>query len=372
MLKTDEQADLMRRRRRIAAMRAVRKAGASALLVSAPEDVRYLSGFSGEDSFILLGGAWACLITDGRFVEQAGRECPGVEVRVRDGPIFAAVGHVIRKRRVRRLGFQPEHLTVQWRNALADACRSAGLVPVGLAVAKLRQRKDAGEVRAILKAVRVAERAFRKLVAGGMRAFVGRTERQVAAELDFLMRLAGADGPAFETIVAAGANASLPHHRPGGRRIRRGDAVLMDWGAKAGGYCSDLTRVVFVGKIRSKAAEIYRLVRRAQAVGLAAVRPGASCRAVDASARGVIEAAGYGREFLHGLGHGIGLAIHESPGLGRVSRGRLREGMVVTVEPGIYLPGVGGVRIEDDVLVTASGWRKLTTLPTSPEAMTLR
>ena len=186
------------------------------------------------------------------------------------------------------------------------------------------------------------------------------------------MRSAGAERAAFETIVAAGPHSALPHYRPGPTRIRRGDAVLIDWGAVVAGYCSDLTRVVFTGRIPPQLACIYEIVLRAQSAGAAAVKPGCRCEAADASAREVIAAAGYGEAFAHGLGHGIGLEVHESPRLGTRSRQRLAAGMVVTVEPGIYLPGVGGVRIEDDVVVTATGQRRLSRLPRRIEAMVLR
>ncbi|MFW5839433.1 MAG: M24 family metallopeptidase, partial [Planctomycetota bacterium] len=177
---------------------------------------------------------------------------------------------------------------------------------------------------------------------------------------------------AFETIVAAGAHGSLPHYRPGKTKIRPDQAVLIDWGAKVDGYCSDLTRVVFTGTIPPKIEEIYTVVLRAQKAAISAIKAQVSCKAVDAAARKIIEQAGYGEQFIHGLGHGIGLQIHEAPSVGRRSDKRLRQGMVVTVEPGIYLPGVGGVRIEDDVLVEANGQRKLTSLPKTLKTMVLR
>ena len=186
------------------------------------------------------------------------------------------------------------------------------------------------------------------------------------------MRREGASGPAFETIVAAGARTSRPHYRPGRAKVRPGQAVLVDWGAKVDGYCSDLTRVVFTGTIPRKLAEIYGLVVRAQAAGMASLRPGALCRSADVAAREVICRGGYAGGLLHGLGHGIGLAVHEAPSLYKACRDRLRAGMVVTVEPGIYLPGFGGIRIEDDVLVTRGGPEKLSRLPVALKAMVLR
>jgi Xaa-Pro aminopeptidase len=345
------------RRRRLAGK--LRRAKVDALLVTKSEDVRYLSGFTGEDSFLLVAGEWACLLTDGRFDEQARGECGDIDVHVRRGAISTAVGDALKGRRVRRLGFQPENVTLVQHDAMAAALKGKRLRPVKDAAASARMVKDAAEVAAIERAIRIGERAFEQMLAAGVKGWVGRTERELAAELEYRMRQHGAEGASFETIVATGAHGSLPHHRPGGTRVKAGDAVLVDWGAKADGYCGDLTRVVFTGRIPPQLGEVYEVVRRAQQAGIAAVKAGAGLRRVDAAAREVIESAGYGKECLHGLGHGVGLEIHEAPSMGKLAKGRLRSGMVVTVEPGIYLPGVGGVRIEDDVLVAAEGCRRL-------------
>jgi Xaa-Pro aminopeptidase len=219
--------------------------------------------------------------------------------------------------------------------------------------------------------VRIAQRAFCGLIGRGAAGLVGRRERDVAAELDYLMRQEGADGPSFDTIVAAGANAALPHHRAGGTRIRRDAVLLIDWGARVDGYCSDLTRTLAIGRIPPKLATAYELVRRAQRAGLRAVRPRVKSETVDAAAREIIEKAGFGRQFLHGLGHGLGREVHERPGVGRTADERLRAGMLITIEPGIYLPRLGGIRIEDDVLVTPDGRRRLSSLPRGLESMTL-
>jgi Xaa-Pro aminopeptidase len=234
----------------------------------------------------------------------------------------------------------------------------------------LRTAKDALEVAQIRKAVSIAQKAFVRLTSRGAKAFVGRSEREVAAELEYLMRLEGADSPAFETILAAGPHACDCHYRPDSTKIRAGQSVLIDWGAKIGGYCSDLTRTIFTGKIPPKIGEIYEVVSKAQTAGINAVRAGASLKTPDTLARKVITDAGY--EFIHGLGHGLGREVHEAPGLGGKGTGRLRSGMVVTVEPGIYLPGVGGVRIEDDILVTADGPKRLSTLTTDIRDMMLK
>ena len=365
-------------RRRAALVMAKREAPVDALLVSRGADVGYLSGFSGDDSLLLAGVGLACLITDGRFAEQAAAECPGLEVIVRGGPMSAAVAEVARRHKIRRLGVQGGHMTLAAHAVLGAAmgarCR---LVTVGEVVLGLRAVKDADEVRSIRRAIGIAQRAFRGLIAGGAKALIARTEREIAAELDYRMIQGGADSPAFDTIVAAGAHSSLPHYRPGRARIRPGQAVLLDWGAWAGGYSSDLTRVVFIGRIPPKLTEVYEVVLAARRAGIAAVRAGVSAKAVDRAARVIIERAGLGERFIHSLGHGLGRGrgnaeVHEPPGVGRLSTGRLRAGMVVTIEPGVYLPEVGGIRIEDDVLVTAGAAVKLSTLPAAASAMVLR
>ena len=342
-----------------------------AILVSRVEDVRYLCGFTGEDSFLLVGGSWAALLTDGRYIEQARRECGDIEVQTRADSLAKATAELAGKHAVKRLGVQADNVTLLMQDRLNEELKGGKTVPVRDVVGPLRAIKDAGEIKAIRKAIHVAERAFRRLLARGRKGIVGRAERDVAAELDYLMRLEGASGPAFETIVAAGAHGSRPHYRPGSARIRPGQPVLIDWGAKVDGYCSDLTRVIFTGTIPRKLAEIYGVALRAQAAAIRAVRPGVTCRSVDAAAREAVRQAGYADKFLHGLGHGVGLAVHEAPALAAKCGNRLRAGMVVTVEPGIYLPGVGGVRIEDDILVTRRGRQKLSTLPTPLKAMTL-
>ena len=274
-------------------------------------------------------------------------------------------------RGVRSLGIEGNDVTVTLRAELQRGLRRVRLRPLSGEVAAMREVKDAAEASMIRRAVRIAEGAFKELLAGGRKSFVGRTEAQVAAEVEYRMRLSGAERAAFETIVACGPHAAMPHYRPGATRIRRGDVVLIDWGAVVGGYASDLTRVVFTGRIPPRIARVYEIVLRAQAAGIRAVRPGAACGSADAAARSVIVDAGYGEAFAHGLGHGLGLEVHESPRLGAKVRQRLRTGMVVTVEPGIYLPGVGGVRIEDDVIVVPGGRRRLSTLSRRLADMTL-
>ncbi|NLF32292.1 MAG: aminopeptidase P family protein [Planctomycetes bacterium] len=359
----------LNRRRRLVRRLAGRRA--DAMLVTSAPNVRYLSGFGGEDSWLLVGRGWAVLLTDSRFAEQATLDCPGVEHVIRDGAMADALAGALRGRKVRRLAFESEHVTVAEHAKLAEAIGERRLTGVEAAAAGLRAVKDDGEVAAIRRAIRMAERAFAGLIAGGAKALLGRREDAVAGELEYRMRQAGAAEASFPTIVAAGAHGSLPHHRPGPARIRDGQAVLFDWGAKAGGYCSDLTRVVFVGRIPPQMGRIYEVVLKAQKASIEAIRPGRPASSVDGVARRLIAQAGFAGRFGHGLGHGVGLEIHESPALSPRNQARLRAGQVVTVEPGIYVPGVGGVRIEDDVLVTPDGAQVLSRLPKAIGSMVL-
>lgn len=350
----------------------LKSAGLDVLLLTKPENVRYFSGFTGEDSYLLVGRRWMRLLTDSRFQEQARRECPWLEAYIRKDRMSLAVAASLKRCRAKVLGVEGFHAPVALASALRKSLRGTALKVLTDQVENLRQVKQAGELAKIRRAVGVAQQAFVQLTAGGRKAFIGRTENELAAELEYRMRQLGASRASFETIMAAGANAALPHYRPGNRRIARDECVLIDWGAMVEGYCSDLTRVVFTGRIPPRIGRIYEVVLRAQAVGLAAIGPGVSCEKIDQAARGVIVAAGYGENFGHGLGHGIGLEVHEMPRLGRMSRTQLQPGMVVTVEPGIYLPGLGGVRIEDDACVTRRQGRFLSDLPRDLRSMVLR
>lgn len=343
--------------------------GADTMLVTRAVDVRYLSGFTGEDSWLVVGKGKGWVLTDSRFAEEVERDCPDFASTVRRGSLIEALAKAVRRKRVRRLAYDPEHVSVALLSRLRRGLKGIRLVRLAGAVADLRLRKDRLEVRAIRRAVRTAEEAwwaFRRTIRAGM------TEQAMAGELEHQMRRAGAEGPAFPTIVALGAHAARPHARPGRRQLKAGSVLLVDFGARVDGYVSDLTRVLFADRIPPRALAVYEVVRRAQAAAIAAIQPGARLTDVDAAARSVIEEAGYGERFRHGLGHGIGLEVHESPRLAsRGVEGGLEPGMVVTVEPGIYLRGRFGIRLEDDVLVTSRGRSVLSRLPTAPEEVIL-
>ncbi len=343
----------------------------AAYLVTNPVDQYYLTGFSGEDGATVIGldGVW--LITDGRFDEQADREAPWASKVVRKKSIGDELTRLARRLhwRGRHVGIQADHLSLAQASAFAKACRPARLVRAKPIVNDLRLCKDAHELRETRRAVAVAQDAF---VATCRAIRIGMTERQVAARLEYEMLRRGAMGAAFPSIVAEGPNASLPHARPGDRRIRRGSLLLIDWGAVVGHYRSDLTRVVFIRTIRPRFRRMYAAVLEAQRRAIEVVRAGVSTQAVDRAARSYLKSVGYGKAFKHGTGHGLGLNVHEAPSLSRRQPVDLRAGMVVTIEPGVYVPGVGGVRIEDDILVTQGGAEVLTTLSSNLDEMVIR
>lgn len=348
--------------RRERLVRKIKRAGVDAFLVTNFTNVSYLTGFSGDDSFLLLGNGVDVLISDNRYTTQIEEECPDQDVAIRKPgeAMSKAVARVAKRFKPAKTGFESGSTTVAQWEALRDKLTSTELVPIDGLVESLRMVKDRDEVAAIRDAIHQAERGFEVLRA----TLVGEmTERQAAFDLEHVMRRFGAKGSSFPIIVAVGDRAALPHGRPTEARISGADFTLVDWGATSGqGYKSDLTRMVVTGKISPKLAKIYRVVLTAQRRAIESIRPGVRCCDVDTIARDIIEKSGFGR-FSHSLGHGIGLDIHEGPRLAPNSTDELKPGMVVTVEPGIYLPGWGGVRIEDDVLVTQDGCEVLTSVP---------
>jgi Xaa-Pro aminopeptidase len=333
------------------------------MLVSDLINVRYLSGFTGSNAALLVfaDDRPPVLATDGRYRTQAAQQAPDLEVAIE-----RACGRHLAGRAasagVRRLGFESHVVTVDGFDALAGELTGAELVRASQTVEALREVKDAGEVALLRLACEAADAALSDLVArGGLRP--GRTEREVGRELEALMLDHGADGVSFETIVASGANSAIPHHRPTDAVLAAGDFVKIDFGALVGGYHSDMTRTFVLGKAAEWQREIYDLVSAAQQAGREALQPGASLAEVDAAARAVIVDAGHGERFGHGLGHGVGLQIHEAPGINASAAGTLLAGSVVTVEPGVYLPDRGGVRIEDTLVVGTQTPELLTQFP---------
>lgn len=340
-------------------------------LITSRTDQYYFTGFDGEDGAALLLPGRVYLVTDGRFKQEAA-DTSWAKAIIRTGPLAVAVGELVRKLRIRRLGFQPEAMSVQQYRAFQREVRPARLVPMPPVSEELRVIKDPAEVAILEKAVEIAQTAFLKTIKG-LRP--GTTERELAAELEYEMIRRGASGPSFPTIVAEGPRAALPHAVPGDRRIREGSAVLIDWGAMVGHYRSDLTRVVFVRRIPPRFRRMYEAVLSAQREAIQAIAPGVTCGELDSLARRRLKGFRLDRYFTHTLGHAVGLDIHEPPRLSQNppwAQQRLRPGMVITVEPGVYLPGIGGVRIEDDVLVTESGHRVLSNLPGEIDAWVVK
>jgi Xaa-Pro aminopeptidase len=350
--------------------------GLDAMLVTDLINVRYLSGFTGSNGALLVfaDDREAVLATDGRYRTQAAEQAPGLEVAIE-----RAVGRYLAGRAaadgVRKLGFESHVITVDGLDALKSALdeqNSDGateLVRAAGTVEALREVKDAGELALLRLACEAADAALKDLVErGGLRP--GRTEREVARELEGLMFDHGADAVSFETIVAAGPNSAIPHHRPTDAVLAQGDFVKIDFGALVAGYHSDMTRTFVLGQAADWQLEIYQLVADAQRAGREALRPGISLREVDNAARQLIADAGYAEQFGHGLGHGVGLEIHEAPGIGATSAGTLLAGSVVTVEPGVYLPGRGGVRIEDTLVVGGGTPKTPETAGHTPELLT--
>lgn len=329
------------------------------LVHNRPEQI-WLTGFTGEDGSVLVTPRALVLLTDGRFDETADVEAPFARKVLRKKRGAETTAREVKRLKIDKLGYEPDHLVVRMFTELKKELDKTRLVAASGLISKLRIIKDAEEVVRIRRAIDVAQRAFKKVTAWMK---PGQTEREVAAKLIFEMQRLGAQGPSFPPIVASGPHGSLPHHDPTDRKLRDGEPVLIDWGARVEWYASDLTRMVWIGSIPRQIAKIYDIVREAQAAAIDAVRAGARTSEPDLAARKVISAAGYGKQFTHSVGHGLGLLVHDGPGLRRTGKDRLEAGMVVTIEPGIYLPGVGGVRLEDDVLVTENGHEVLSTLP---------
>ena len=355
--------------RRAAVASALSDLGARSMLVTDPRNIAYLTGFSGSGGAVLLeDDGEAVLCTDSRYELQVVEQAPDI-------------GHVISRSYMagvlgRRsapagapLAVEADHLTLTAASALRDTLADLDgpdtpIVQTRGVVEEVRRSKDPVELGVIERACGVLDEAWTHLLTGGLIA-AGRTERQVAADLEHAMRRAGSDGVAFETIVASGPNGAHPHHRPGDRELQTGDMVVVDFGAIVDGYASDCTRTVALGTPAERLGQAYEVVRRAQAAGVDAVRAGMACADLDQVSRGIISDAGFGEFFGHSLGHGVGLDVHEAPAISARSTSTLSDGDVITIEPGIYLPGLGGIRIEDTVAVTSGGGRSLNTTSTA-------
>jgi Xaa-Pro aminopeptidase len=327
-----------------------------ALLVTVLANVRYLTGFTGSNGQALVAPGQTVFFTDGRYTERSRHEVPDLERVTYAASFWETLAAEVARLGIHRLGFEAHQLTVRSHERLTAAVDGVEPVACDEAVERIRWVKDDEELGSLRSAQTVTDQAFEDIL--DLLA-VGMTEQQVARHLETLLRRDGADGLSFDSIVAFGESAAEPHHEPGHRMLEEGDVITMDFGALFGGYHADMTRTIAFGAPASELRKIHDTVRQAQQAGIDAVREGVTGAEVDAAARGVIEGAGYGDGFTHGLGHGVGLEIHEGPRLGAQHDDALPARAVVTVEPGIYVPGLGGVRIEDMVEVTVDGCRVL-------------
>ncbi len=363
--------------RRRAALRALKQqTNAEAMLVTHGCDIRYLTGLTEGSRTLLIAKGLSVVMTNRMFAGVAPAEAIGSDVIITTQPDDKHLAELVRKHKIKKLAFQEDLITLARYRALAEAVGERKLAPTrGLMVA-VRSVKDEDEIATTRKAIRIAEIALKQMMAQGAKHFVGRTEKSIATELEYRMRECGADRQGFPfngIICAAGPNSASCHHFPTSRKIRTNEPLLIDWGAEVDGYRSDMTRVLFMNKPPEIYHEIYPLVERAYKAGIAALKPGVTNHTIDRASRGVIEAGGHGELFRHGLGHGIGLEIHEDPRLaGSGPAVRLKKGQIVTIEPGVYFDGHAGCRLEDDILIVPGGHKNLCTMPTRMERMVLR
>jgi Xaa-Pro aminopeptidase len=331
------------------------------LLITSPTNWYYLTGFTGESGALVVSRKATTLITDGRFMVQSRAEVSGGRIVQQKGSLFESVGRFLKETRARRVGFDPSQLTVEQLHSFR---RAAGArvrwIPAPGRVESLRMRKDATELAQMRLAANLASELVQsaiKLLKPGIREF------EVGAEIEYQMRKRGASGPAFETIVAFGERTALPHARPTAKRLRKNELVVLDLGAILGHYCSDITRTVYVGRAPKRVRTWYQAVLEAQKAAIETARSGAACGDVDGAARQVLAGHRLDHLFVHSTGHGLGLEVHEDPRVARGQKRRLEPGNVITIEPGVYSAGIGGIRIEDDVAIHAGRTEVLTRAP---------
>lgn len=342
---------------RVANLREKMKAeGITSFLITSPYNLRYLTGFTGTTGLALIGLEEAFFITDFRYTEQAAKQCVGYDVVKNVGPILEVVAELVESKGLENLAFEESFVLFKQYVEL-ETLLEVDLVPVSGMIEELREVKDEAEIKIVEKACEIADKAFSHILT-----YIkpGMTEIQVANELDFFMRSLGASGVSFETIVASGLRSAMPHGVASDKVIEEGDFITIDFGCYYNGYVSDMTRTISLGEPSEKLKEIYEIVRQAQQKVLDVAKPGMTGVELDAVARDYIASKGYGEAFGHSTGHGIGLEIHEGPNVSKLAEKAFVPGNIITNEPGIYLPGIGGVRIEDDMLVTENGIKTLT------------
>ncbi len=356
-------AELEGRRDRL--VPALREARAGGFLVTALPNVRYLTGFTGSNGALLLTADRALLFTDPRYQTQAPLESD-CEIKIAKGPLLPALCKWLNRLKIKSLAFEQNRISFEDFQMLKENAKGLSLKAVAGAVESLRMVKSFVEMATIRASVRLNSAALELALENFSPSM---TEVDLAAEIDYRMRLLGADGTAFDTIVASGQRTALPHAHPADLPIRANELLLIDMGASVSGYSSDMTRTYAVGKVNTKCRQMYRAVLESQLAALDTIKPGITCTAVDGTARRVLQAHGLDKLFIHSTGHGLGIEIHERPRIGRKDMTRLEAGMAITIEPGAYLEGIGGIRIEDTVAVTDTGYEVLT--PTRKELVVL-
>ncbi|SHI92533.1 M24 family metallopeptidase [Lutispora thermophila] len=326
--------------------------GADGIITYSPENRRYLSGFTGTTGYVIIGKKQAGFITDFRYTEQAAKQCKGYEIIKNENPLIEYLADTIKKYHINNLAFEDDYMTVDFYERLKENINGIKMIPLKESSGEIRIIKDDEELKNIAKAAEIADLAFTHILD-----YIkpGVAELDIALELEYFMKKNGASGNSFEPIIASGQRSSMPHGVASDKKINNGDLLTMDFGCVYNGYCSDMTRTIVVGKANEEQKKIYDIVLKAQNEALLHIKPGVSGKDVDKVARDIISEAGFGDNFGHGLGHGVGLAIHEEPRLSPLGNRILEKNMVVTDEPGIYIPGFGGVRIEDLVAVGENG-----------------
>jgi Xaa-Pro aminopeptidase len=345
-------------KRRKAIALEIKSRGLDCLVVTHPANWYYLTGFTGESGALIVTNSGTTLLTDGRFAVQGEVETKGVRVALQKGSLYPALGQFLKQQKLDKFGFDPAQMTIaQWKALRSGAGGRCKGVEAGGIVEALRRRKDSEELatmrEAAILADTVMERAI-EMLRPGVR------ESEIGAEIDYQMRKLGAEGPSFDTIVASGYRGALPHARPTAKRLRKNELVVLDLGVILGSYCSDMTRTVYLGRAPRRVRGWYKAVQEAQSAGVASVKAGATCGQVDGATREVLQKSGLEKHFVHSTGHGLGLEVHEEPRIARGQEFRLETGNVITIEPGVYMEGIGGIRIEDDVVVGAKGSEVLT------------
>jgi len=329
-----------------------------AFIMKGMDNIFYLTGFRGSEGTLVVTKGDVLLLTDFRYItyaQEVAKDVKVIELNRKESPLE----EICRKYSIKKMGFDSIHTTYFMYSRWRDAVRGVDLIPMDNEIEGIRKCKEPEEIDAIMKAVDISTKAFVDVFE---KIRPGKTEREIANEIDYAMRMLGADCPSFDTIVASGVRAALPHAIPTDKKVKKGETVIIDFGARVDGYCSDETCTVSMGETNGKLGEIFTIVDDARKLGLEKARPGISIKELDMIIRGFIDDAGYGEYFRHGSGHGIGIAVHEAPAINSTGEGVLEENMVITIEPGIYLPNVGGVRLEDMLLITENSARVLTSI----------